>query len=530
MVRTFQLTKALAGLTVLDNMLLAAPDRRGERMLLAPLAPIVADAGDARYANARSICSTDFNLVDSKDDRAGTMSGGQRKLLEMARALMVDPKLRDARRADGRREPGARAVVARARSPAARRGPHRRVRRARHGRRDVDQRLGRVHGGGQVIAEGPPAAIVDQREVVDAYLGRRHLGPRTTASTTRARARRSAAVSLLLDAHEIVAGYLPGVDILHGCNLDVDDGELVGIIGPNGAGKSTLIKAVFGLVPVRSGHVHAAGRGHHRAPRARARRAAASATCRRSRNVFSTLTVEDNLRMGAYLRPDDFPTRRDQIIGAVAAPRRTPAPARRLAVGRRAPDARDGAGADDGALGAAARRAVGGPLADDAGRRVRPHRATSTAPASRCSWSSRTRAACLEIADRGYVLDQGRNAYEGPGPTLLADPKVIELYLGTLARRSTLDARPHTSPGPRRRGSLHRLALMPRGLRLPDSAVSILICARPGCSSACRAASYAHTSYTPTVGLTDLRRGRPDPMRRRSRCPCRPSSRARQSA
>src|ERR687895_332097 len=60
-------------------------------------------------------------------------------------------------------------------------------------------------------------------------------------------------------ADEIVAGYIPGVDILRGCSLDVHDGELVGVIGPNGAGKSTLVKTMFGLVPVRSGSVRLRG-------------------------------------------------------------------------------------------------------------------------------------------------------------------------------------------------------------------------------------------------------------------------------
>ena len=59
----------------------------------------------------------------------------------------------------------------------------------------------------------------------------------------------------LVNATDLVAGYLPGIDILHGCNLTAYPGELIGIIGPNGAGKSTLLKALFGLVPVRSGKV-----------------------------------------------------------------------------------------------------------------------------------------------------------------------------------------------------------------------------------------------------------------------------------
>ena len=60
---------------------------------------------------------------------------------------------------------------------------------------------------------------------------------------------------LVLEARDVVAGYVPDVDILDGCNLTLSRGELVGIIGPNGAGKSTLIKAIFGLVPVRSGAI-----------------------------------------------------------------------------------------------------------------------------------------------------------------------------------------------------------------------------------------------------------------------------------
>ncbi len=75
---------------------------------------------------------------------------------------------------------------------------------------------------------------------------RRPTSPRRTAATRRPR---------VLEAVDLVAGYVPGVNILNGTNLELYDGELVGIIGPNGAGKSTLIKALFGLIPVRSGKV-----------------------------------------------------------------------------------------------------------------------------------------------------------------------------------------------------------------------------------------------------------------------------------
>jgi branched-chain amino acid transport system ATP-binding protein len=92
MVRTFQLTKALAGMTVLDNMLLGARAQAGERMALAPLRPRWRAQERAVRERAFALLS-DFGLDAKQDDFAGTLSGGQRKLLEMARALMVDPSL-----------------------------------------------------------------------------------------------------------------------------------------------------------------------------------------------------------------------------------------------------------------------------------------------------------------------------------------------------------------------------------------------------------------------------------------------------
>jgi len=73
----------------------------------------------------------------------------------------------------------------------------------------------------------------------------------------------STASSPLVSATELVAGYLPGINILNGCNLHASKGELVGIIGPNGAGKSTLLKALFGLVKVREGNVSLSGVNQH---------------------------------------------------------------------------------------------------------------------------------------------------------------------------------------------------------------------------------------------------------------------------
>src|SRR5690606_6949337 len=185
-----------------------------------------------------------------------------------------------ARRAHGRCEPCPGPVAARAHPGAARRRHDRAVRRARHARRAAHLGLGGRDGGGP-DRRGGPADVrhagpgrgrrLPRRAPRHRPRGRLAARPRRARP---ARGRGGEAMSdtaapdagttpdaptkgrtPLLKATDLVAGYLPGVNILSGCNLEVAKGELVGIIGPNGAGKSTLLKALFGLVNVRSGSV-----------------------------------------------------------------------------------------------------------------------------------------------------------------------------------------------------------------------------------------------------------------------------------
>jgi branched-chain amino acid transport system ATP-binding protein len=236
----------------------------------------------------------------------------------------------------------------------------------------------------------------------------------------------------LFEATAIVAGYLPGVDILHGTDLVVDEGELVGIIGPNGAGKSTLLKAMFGLVPVRSGHVLLRG-DDITGMRADQLVSRGVGYVPQVRNVFATMTVDDNLRMGAYLRPKEYRARRDRVIGLL--PR----------IGERL---HQRAGSLSGgerqmlAMARALMMELSVLLLDEPSAGLSPIMQDDVferiAEINRAGVSvlmvEQNARRCLEVADRGYVLDQGRNAYEGAGHALLADPKVVELYLGTLAR------------------------------------------------------------------------------------------------
>jgi branched-chain amino acid transport system ATP-binding protein len=240
----------------------------------------------------------------------------------------------------------------------------------------------------------------------------------------------AAPAAALLTAASLVAGYLPGVDILTGCSLRVGEGEIVGIIGPNGAGKSTLVKAMFGLVTIRSGKVvlrgeDITGRATHELV------AAGVGYVPQVHNVFPRLTVDDNLRMGAYRRPAGLESHREQLFELFP----------RLAERRRQ---RAGllSGGERQML-AMARALMMDPtvlLLDEPSAGLSP--AMQDDVFDRVVEINRAGAAvimveqnarrCLEIADRGYVLDDGRNAHEGAGDELLDDPRVIELYLGRL--------------------------------------------------------------------------------------------------
>ncbi len=173
MVRTFQLTKALAGLTVLDNMLLGASGQSGERLVIAPFR--FRWRAEEREARERALALLDdFGLSARQNDLAATLSGGQRKLLEMARALMVEPKLVMLD------EPMAGV------NPALVQSLLHHVQRLREEGRtvvfvehDMDVVMSisdRVvcMAEGRVIADGTPAEVVSNQAVIDAYLGQRH--------------------------------------------------------------------------------------------------------------------------------------------------------------------------------------------------------------------------------------------------------------------------------------------------------------------------------------------------------------------
>jgi branched-chain amino acid transport system ATP-binding protein len=236
----------------------------------------------------------------------------------------------------------------------------------------------------------------------------------------------------LLTATDITAGYLPGIDILNGIDLEVTEGELVGIIGPNGAGKSTLLKSLFGLVEIRSGAVRLGGDDITGLP-AHVLVGRGIGYVPQRDNVFPSLTIDENLRMGLYLRPKQWAERYDYVTELFPL------------LGERGDQRAGHLSGGERQMVAMARALMMGPsvlLLDEPSAGLSPMnqdvvfaRVRDIADAGVAIVMVEQNASrCLQICDRGYVLDQGRNAYTDTGDALLEDPNVIALYLGTLHR------------------------------------------------------------------------------------------------
>jgi branched-chain amino acid transport system ATP-binding protein len=238
------------------------------------------------------------------------------------------------------------------------------------------------------------------------------------------------ATKLVVDVDNIVAGYLPGVNILNGCSLQAREGELIGIIGPNGAGKSTLLKAIFGQVNVRSGVITLEGE-EITGLRANKLVSRGVGFVPQNNNVFPSLSIEENLQMGIYQRPGQYEQRLEFVMSIFAE------------LGKRLKQRAGSLSGGERQMVAMSRALMMDPkvlLLDEPSAGLSPVRQDEAfirvseinkAGVTTIMVEQNARR-CLQICDRGYVLDQGRDAYTGTGRELLNDPKVTELYLGTL--------------------------------------------------------------------------------------------------
>jgi branched-chain amino acid transport system ATP-binding protein len=234
----------------------------------------------------------------------------------------------------------------------------------------------------------------------------------------------------VVELDDVVAGYLPGVNILNGASLTAAKGELIGIIGPNGAGKSTMLKAIFGQVKIRSGVVKLNGED---ITGLRANKLVAKGVgfVPQTNNVFPSLSIAENLQMGAYQRPKIVAERVDFVTSIFPD------------LGKRLQQRAGSLSGGERQMVAMGRALMMDPhvlLLDEPSAGLSPSRQDEAfirvseinkAGVTTIMVEQNARR-CLQICDRGYVLDQGRDAYTGTGRELLNDPNVIGLYLGTL--------------------------------------------------------------------------------------------------
>lgn len=234
----------------------------------------------------------------------------------------------------------------------------------------------------------------------------------------------------VIETKDLVAGYLPGVNILNGANFFADQGELVGIIGPNGAGKSTLLKAIFGLVKVREGEILLNGESIANV-KANELVAKGIGFVPQNNNVFPSLTIEENLQMGLFQKPATYNERLEFVTGIFAE------------LGKRLKQRAGSLSGGERQMVAMSRALMMNPevlLLDEPSAGLSPVRQDEAfirvseinkAGVTTIMVEQNARR-CLQISDRAYVLDQGQDAVVGTGRELLNDPKVIGLYLGTL--------------------------------------------------------------------------------------------------
>ena len=226
----------------------------------------------------------------------------------------------------------------------------------------------------------------------------------------------------------MTGGYDDGPDIINSCTINVNKGEIVAILGPNGAGKSTAMKAMLGLLNLKSGNVLIEGEDISKlSPQERVKKGISFVP--QTRNVFAELTVRENLEVGAFLREDDvlkvideiydlFPIlkdKKDQIVGQLSGGQR-----QQVALGRALMIRPSVLMLDEPTAG------VSPIVMDELFEHIVEVKKTGVA----IIMVEQNAKQALSISDRGYVLVTGENKFEGSGKELLNDPEVRRSFLG----------------------------------------------------------------------------------------------------
>lgn len=231
----------------------------------------------------------------------------------------------------------------------------------------------------------------------------------------------------LLDIQDLYSGYR-GVDILKGIHLKVNPGQMVVIIGPNGAGKSTVLKSLFGLATIRSGRVLFQGSDITHLPAEQLVRRGIGFVPQ-TNNVFPSLTVQENLEMGAFIRRDNLAAQLERVYELFP-----PLKEKR----RQAAGSLSGGQRQMLAMGRALMVEPQLLLLDEPTAGLSPLYIEQTFALLReinrlgisILMVEQNAKQALKMADWGYVLSTGENRFEDTGPNLLNNPEVLELFLG----------------------------------------------------------------------------------------------------
>ncbi len=428
LLRTFQIAHEYARMSVIENLMMAPSGQSGESLIYAWFRPgQVAREEDVIHRKAREVI--DFlNLGAVADELAGNLSGGQKKLLELGRTMMVDARivfldeigagvnrtlLRDIGDAIIKlnREQGYTFCM------------------IEHDmefiRRLCDPVICMAEGA--LLAVGSAEEVQNNEEVIEAYLGR---GLKNKAGFQAPRDRSEVKPdreSCALVGEEMVGGY-DGSDILKGCAVNVDQGEIAVIVGPNGAGKSTAMKALLGMLNLRAGSVRLNGDEiSHLSVQERIARGIAFTP--QNGNIFLSMSVRENLEMGAFLREDEldetlrqicelFPALaaiQDRLAGELSGGQR-----QQVAVGRALMSRPSVLLLDEPTAG------VSPIVMDDLFARILEVRKAGVA----VLMVEQNARQSLGIADIGFVLVVGENRHTDTGQALLADPEVRRSFLG----------------------------------------------------------------------------------------------------
>ncbi len=420
MTRTFQNIRLFKQLSVLDNVRIGAHRHSGYGLLAALLKTPHEAAREREIVSDAEKLLEALGLSDRRNELAGSLPYGAQRRLEIARALAT----------------GARTLLLD--EPAA--GMNERETEAlMHDLTGLREKFGLtllliehdmrlvmglseriiVLDHGQIIAQGKPQDVRNDPAVLAAYLGDVHAADRAPRAAGRTKP--------LLSVTDLQVSYGP-IQALKGVSLDVNEGELVTLIGANGAGKSTLLRAISGMVPLQNGEIHFAGKKVSGLP-PNAMLGLGVAHSPEGRRIFGDLSVEENLRLGSYLRTDDTSADHEHVLSLF--------PRLRERLWQRAGTLSGG----EQQMLAMARALMGKPkllLLDEPSLGLAPQLvaqifqiiANINQEGIAVLLVEQNANQALSTASRGYVLETGKIALSGDAHVLLNDPAVRAAYLG----------------------------------------------------------------------------------------------------